>query len=210
MEFLFDPDAPHPISLPPLSPDDPHSIKPLGAGLTAWDLPRKLPKGLEAQADAQGRAVAFLKQCVAEAEDVDWVQATPPVFGAPGALDPRGGSGEAGDADAAREGGTVWLDRAFNLESFPAFGAGSSAFGGSEEGEGDQEQEQEVEVEVEMEGGLEFMDLGVGADSLQGGLFGTPYLRGDGEADAAGAGFGAGGRGRTGGLVRGVSQMAMG
>lgn len=183
LEFLHDDLAPHPLAAQMLGAAEAQDA--LGPRITAADLPRRIPKGAEQQDEQQQHAVAFLRKCVDDAQDTDWMFATPPVFAAPGKLDPRGG--DAVTRDAAD--GTAWLDDAFNMESYPAFG---------DENEHESSDEQ---------GGLQFMDLGA---EMEGGFghTGTPFLRREDE-NAAGAGFGPGGRGRTGGIVRGVSAMAM-
>ncbi|KAK4699782.1 hypothetical protein P7C70_g6475, partial [Phenoliferia sp. Uapishka_3] len=196
LEFLHDDSAPHPLSSSSTllhhsaqtAAEIAARIAALGPSIGLNDLPRKIPKSIEQQEEQQAFAVAFLRKCLDEAEDTDWMYRTPPAFAAPGALDPRGGDSATKDAGD----GTAWLDDAFNLESYPAF---------------EDEGAEEGHALDEGGGGLQFMDLG-GESQFGGPSTGTPYLR-DGEENSVGAGFGTGGRGRTGGLTRGVSEMAM-
>ncbi|KAL8286385.1 hypothetical protein RQP46_004402 [Phenoliferia psychrophenolica] len=191
LEFLHDDTAPHPLSSllhsSASTAEAEARLAALGPPIGPKDLPRKIPKSREQQEEQQGYAVAFLRKCVDEVDDSDWMFKTPPVFGAPEALDARGGDAMQNDNGD----GTTWLDTAFNMESFY-----------------DEEREESVEFEEEHSGGLQFMDLGAEASSFSHTHTGTPFLLPE-EEEAAGAGFSLGGRGRTGGLARGVSAMAM-
>lgn len=152
---------------------------------SAADIPRRLPAGSQ-EKEARDGAVAFLRKCVKDAESTDWMFETPEVFGPPVALDTRRGEGGGK--------GTVWLDEAFNIESYGSESDGSEypVFFGDDDGG----------TSV----GLEFMDLA--PSGMASGIGGIPFLR-DGEEERAGGGFGGGGRSRTGGLVRRVSEMAV-
>jgi hypothetical protein len=134
-----------------------------GSKVTISDIPRCLPVTTEGRNDGQANAVAFLRKCVQEAEDTDWMfNRTPAVFGPPRVLDPRAAYGQ-GEEDGS--GLAHWLDTAFNLESYQP----------------DDHDDGATTVELEDSGraGLEFRDL---APSGFGGGYGTPYVR-EGEAD---------------------------
>lgn len=142
--------------------------------LTTLDIPRPLPTAPQEQEQGQATALAFLRNCLQQAQDTDWQYTTPTVFGPPRILDPR-----AAEAQDVQEGGvnSHWTDRAFNLESYH-----------HEEVEGEEEEAVEMERTTSA---LEFGDLALGEGETRfggaGGAYGMAYMR-DGEGDPAGAG----------------------
>ncbi|KAM0754599.1 hypothetical protein T439DRAFT_117413 [Meredithblackwellia eburnea MCA 4105] len=204
-EFLQDELAPHPLSLPSGSgnrisaamADEEARLASLGPKISLNDLPRKIPKSAEQQEDQQHFAVAFLRKCIEDADETEWMYETPSVFAPPTAMDPRGGEGDviAGPKGGPNGEGAAWMDHAFNLDGYPTPSEAADSI-------------EDYDEVVQMENvGMQFMDTDVGAAAGPSRSHGTPYIRDSGEEDAIGAGFGMGGR--THGLVRRVSEMAM-
>lgn len=172
--------------------------------LSARDLPRIPNLEPDEEAIAVHAAQAFLRKCVADAENTDWMYETPAVFGSPLPLDPRRGEEGMGGAEGS---GKEWMNTAFNLESYRRTAYGSYSDTTAEDGEEMEDQDQTTYYDEEDTAtGLEFLDIA--STGMSNEVYGTPYLR-DGEEDAAGAGFGGKRSVRTGALSRGVSLMAV-
>lgn len=175
--------------------------------LTPADIPRRIPIGNSAQSTARKNAEMFLRKCVSDVDETDWMFDTPPVFRGPVGLD---NLRKEGRNIAGPDGG--WQEDAFNRESYQ-LDDHQDLFQDDFDLEGGDETTMELGPESMFgDGDQDLMDSGSVTSGL--GHYGTPYIRDGEEENAIGAGFGLGGSRTmstrtTRAIVRGVEEMAM-